>query len=69
MTLLVAEAGGWGTLVMHQILKQEVHYIRNRKLPAPKQGKHVKVGSGLTDERCIIDMQEYIRHAMLVKVS
>jgi len=54
---------------MHQILKQEVHYIRNRKLPAPKQGKHVKVGSGLTDERCIIDMQEYIRHAMLVKVS
>jgi len=61
--LLVAQAGGWGTWVMHQILRQEVYYIRNGKLPAPKQGKHVKVASWLPDQGTIMAMQEYMKHA------
>jgi len=54
MALLVAQAGGWGTWVIHRILRQEVYYIRNGKLPAPKQGKHIKVASWLPDEGTIM---------------
>jgi len=63
MALLVARAGGWGTWVMHGILPEAVYYIRNGKLPALKQDKHVKIASWLMDEGTIMATQEYMKHA------
>lgn len=63
LALLVAKAGGWGNWVMRRILKQEVEYVRSGKLPTPKQGKHVKVASWLTDEGTMLAMREYMSQA------
>jgi len=60
LALLVAKAGGWGTPVMNRILQQEVVYIRSGKLPAPKQGRHVKCVSWLSDEGTMLAIREYI---------
>lgn len=60
LALLVAKSGGWGMWVMNRILRQEVVYIQSGKLPAPKQGKHAKVTSWLTDEGTTLAMREYM---------
>ena len=63
LALLVAQGGGWGIWVMTRILQQEVNYVRDRKLPVPKQGRHTKVASWLTDEGTKMAMQEYMSNA------
>jgi len=60
LAMLVARSGGWGVWVMKRILKQEVDYVRYGKLPAPKQGKHAKVTSWLSDEGTMLAMREYM---------
>jgi len=50
LALLVANAGRWETPVRTRILQQEVVYIQYGKLPVPKQGRHVKAASWLSDE-------------------
>lgn len=63
LALLVANAGGWSSSVMKRILQQEVMFIRYGQLPMPKQGRHVKVVSWLTDEGTMLAMREYISSA------
>ena len=60
---VVAKSGGWGIWVTNRILKQEVNYICYGKVPLPKQGKHTKVASWLTDEGTMMAMQEYMAQA------
>jgi len=60
LALTIAMAGGWGTWVMKRILRQEVEYIRSGKLPVPRQGKHSKIASWLTDEGTMLAMREYM---------
>ena len=48
---------------MRRILKQEVEFIRFGKLPVPKQGRHAKVTSWLTDEGTMLAMREYMSQA------
>jgi len=60
LALLVAKLAGWGMWVMRGILKQEVDFIRLGKLPAPRQGRHSKVASWLTDEGTMLAMREYM---------
>jgi len=60
LALLVAKSAGWGMWVMRRILKQEVDFIRLGKLPAPRQGRHAKVASWLTDEGTMLAMREYM---------
>jgi len=60
LALLVANAGGWGTPVRNRILQQEVVYIRYGKPPVPKQGRHVKAASWLSDEGTMLAIREYI---------
>jgi len=57
---VAAKSGGWGIWVTNGILKQEVNYICYGKVPSPKQGKHTKVASWLTDEGMMRAMQEYM---------
>ena len=54
LALLVANAGRRETVVMNCILEQEVLYIQSDKLPAAKQGCHVKSGSWLSDEGTLL---------------
>jgi len=60
LAMLVARCGGWGVWVMKRMLKQEVNYVRCGKLPAPKQGRHAKVTSWLSDEGTMLAMREYM---------
>ena len=56
----MAKSGGWGTWVIRRILKQEVEFIQFGKLLVPKQGRHPKVTSWLTDEGTMLAMREYM---------
>jgi len=58
--LLVAKSAGWGMWVMRRILKKEVDFIQLGKLPAPRQGRHAKVASWLTDKGTMLTMREYM---------
>ena len=60
---MVAKSAGWEVWVRNRILKQEVNYICYGKLPSPKQGKHTKVASWLTDDGTIMAMQVYMAQA------
>ena len=60
LVLLVANSGGWGIAVRNYILQQEVVYIRSDKLPSPKQDRHVKAASWISDERTMLAIREYI---------
>jgi len=60
LAMLVARSGGWGVWVMKRILKQEVDYVRFGRHPAPKQGRHGKVTSWLSDEGTMLTIREYM---------
>jgi len=60
---VVAKPGGWGIWVTNRILKQEVNYICYGKLPSPKQDKHTKVASWLTNNGTMMAIQEYMAQA------
>lgn len=63
LALQVANGAGWSKSVAERILTQEVRYIKYGKVPAPKQGRHSKVVSWLSDEGTILAMQEYMSQA------
>ncbi|RPA97462.1 hypothetical protein L873DRAFT_1844813 [Choiromyces venosus 120613-1] len=63
LALQVAKTAGWSKSVAKRILNQEVEYICHGKIPVPKQGKHSKVASWITDEGTILAMREYMAHA------
>jgi len=67
LVLRVAHSAGWSKAVAQRILLQEVKYIKQGIIPTPKQGKHSKVVSWLSDEGTILAMKEYM--FKLVKVS
>jgi len=73
LALLVANSGGWGIAVRNRILQQEVAYIRSGKLPSPKQGRHVKAASWISDEGTMLAIREYISLAgkgmLLLQIS
>ena len=46
--------------VMRLILKQEVDFIKSGTLSAPRQGRHAKITSWLTDKGTMLAMQEYM---------
>ena len=63
LPLVVANSCGWSKSVALRILNQEVKYIRTGTIPAPRQGKHSKVTSWLSDEGTFLAMKEYISEA------
>lgn len=63
LALVVPNSGGWSKSVAERILNQEVRYIKTGTIPAPRQGKHSKIISWLSDEGTILAMKEYISQA------
>jgi len=63
LALRVAHSAGWSKAVAQRILLQEVKYIKQGIIPTPKQGKHSKVVSWLSDEGTILAMKEYMSQA------
>jgi len=63
LALGVAHSAGWSQAVAERILLQEVKYIKQGIIPTPKQGKHSKVVSWLSDEGTILVMKEYMSQA------
>ena len=63
LALQVANSAGWSKAVAKRILNHEVEYIRHSKVPLPKQGRHSKVASWITDEGTILAMKEYMAQA------
>ena len=58
LALQVAKSAGWSISVAKRILSQEVQYIRHGKIPVPKQGKHSKVASWISDEGTVTASRE-----------
>jgi len=56
--MLVVRFGGRGVWVMKRIVKQEVDYLRCRKLPGLNQGRDAEVTSWLSDEGAKLTMPE-----------
>ena len=63
VALHVAHSAGWSKPVAERILLQEAKYIKQGIIPIPKQGKHSKVVSWLSDEGTIFAMKEYMFQA------
>ena len=63
LALRVAHSAGWSKAVAERIVLPEVKYIKQGIIPTPKQGKHSKVVSWLSDEGTILAMKEYMSQA------
>ncbi|KAG0639115.1 hypothetical protein HOY80DRAFT_1045976 [Tuber brumale] len=59
----VSDEEGAGQWTWHQILQNEVSWIKNRYIKSPQRGRHSKISSWIEEESTLLAVREYISQA------